>query len=858
MTNARLILCVAFLTLVGLVVAQPVDAQNLSVAPQSLNFSYQIGGASPPVQSLFISAASPANFSVTVSGAPWLTVVPSTGVTPSNLTVTATPPANATPQVLTGQIIIGPPASADNLKLVVPVTLQILQGGPGDLVVNPKSLAFDYRVGGPVPQQVSIAITTTTGAPGTFAVAASTISGGNWLAVNAPSFQTPATAWAYIVPPTGIAPGTYTGTITIIPGFSGGTTQYIPVTLRVSANGQLNANPTSMTFSYQTGGLIPGAQVLTVTNASGGAVPFTATATTSSGGIWLNVSPSASTTPSSIVISTSPTPLAPGTYYGTVNLAPTYGGVVTQVPVSLTVYNSSQFIVEPSSLSFQYKQTDVTPAPQYLSIRSTGGPITFNAGVAGPSWITLSTTSAATPTGMAVFVNPLSTTAPGRYDASVVLTPTTGGVNPVSIPVSVQVIAANSLSVGRSSVVFDYSVGGPTPASALISVNSTPNPARFSLVISPSGSNSWLKASQSGPSTPATVTITVSPQNLNPGQYKGTVTVVSDEVINSPQNIDVTLNVSREALPAATPFGLVFSYQMSGAVPPQQAVVISSNLGAAVPFTIGTETTTGGNWLRASGASTTPGTIIAGVDPANLGPGTYTGNILIKPNSSPDTPLHVLVILNVSPSPVFLPSANLLTFQSQSLNPYPPAQTVKINSSDGSAIVFYPTSKTADGTPWLKATPDFATTPADLTVSVNTQGVPLGRYYGIVILTDAALDSPATYLPVTLQSTDAAVLSVPFQTLVFNGTSNGGSTATQKIAFRTSPAKTAFQVSTNGASWLLVNPPSGSTDDTAQATLSVAASSDGLSAGTYLGVLTLSIPGVSDSQQHLPVVFTVK
>src|SRR5579883_2574913 len=122
MTSVRIFSASFMILLTG---AGIVHAQTISPNPQTLSFTYQIGGATPAAQNISLNADVPTQFSVSISGAPWLSVAPTGGITPSNLVATVTPPANATPGTLTGTILIGPPASLDSVKTVVPVSLQI-------------------------------------------------------------------------------------------------------------------------------------------------------------------------------------------------------------------------------------------------------------------------------------------------------------------------------------------------------------------------------------------------------------------------------------------------------------------------------------------------------------------------------------------------------------------------------------------------------------------------------------------------------------------------------------------------------------------------------------------------------------
>lgn len=77
-----------FTALIGLVLLSGMgvaNAQLVGVSPQTLSFAYQVGGSNPASQVLYLSGSSPTQFTVTISGAPWLTVSPTTGITPSTL-----------------------------------------------------------------------------------------------------------------------------------------------------------------------------------------------------------------------------------------------------------------------------------------------------------------------------------------------------------------------------------------------------------------------------------------------------------------------------------------------------------------------------------------------------------------------------------------------------------------------------------------------------------------------------------------------------------------------------------------------------------------------------------------------------
>ena len=274
-------------------------AQVINANPQALTFVYQIGGPNPPAQNIFLESDVTTQFSATISTAPWLTVSPITGVTPSTLVATVAPPASFVPGTYVGSIVIGPVATTGATVTVVPVALQVLASAEGILQVSPNSLGFEYAQGGPAPPASTFSITST-GTSAAFTLTTST----PWLNASASSSTTPAVANVNISPNNGLTTGTYTGFVTVNPGYAGEhpMQRRISVTLRVYTPGALTANPHYLSFNYQPGGSLQ-SQVVNIVNSTGGSVPYTLSGVTSSGGNWLSTNVTAGTTPSGIVVS---------------------------------------------------------------------------------------------------------------------------------------------------------------------------------------------------------------------------------------------------------------------------------------------------------------------------------------------------------------------------------------------------------------------------------------------------------------------------------------------------------------------------------------------------------------------------
>jgi hypothetical protein len=825
------------------------------------SFTYQLGASLPPDQFLHVNGSG-LRFTVDQTQVPWITVYNTADrtVVVSNQTQVSPPvvlglqvnPAASqlkTPGTYSGTLYINQIPTVGT-GIPVPMTLTVLGPPTGSIIVSPTSLTFNYPMGGAVPLSQLLSITNTTGSV-SFNLGFSTSNGLNWLSAF-PSFSyTPSTVTVTATPLPGMGPGVYTGLVYVHVGTS--IAQTVPVTLVIAAGGTLSASPTFLTFNYQTGGAAPAPQTVSVVNYLGGNVPYTVTASTSTGINWLAVSPASGTTPSSFSVSVYPATLSPATYYGTVSVYQAgSSGPSTQIPVTLIVNSGSQLVASPTSLTFNYSSGGATPPSQYISVSSTGSPIAFSGIVSGLSWVTLSPGTGTTPTALTVSIKPPAGLAAGTYNATALLTPISGGSS-ASVGITINVTSPNFISLSQSSVSFDYTIGGPTPAAEFVYVTSSGGSTRFDALASATGFGPWLKASQSSQYTPATVTITANPQGLAAGTYTGAVSIVADGANNSPQIINVTLIVTNSTTFSSNPFGMSFSYQIGQADPPYQLGVISSQ-GKVLPFSLSASTSSGGAWLLAAGGGTTPAAVIASISPNALTPGSYSGMLNVQPADSTLVPLQVPVLLNVASGPVFMTSANQLSFQYQLNAAAPQTQTVNVTASGGAVIVYYPAAKTADGGTWLQVSPSAGATPSAVTVTINPTGLAAGWYYGAVILNDAAGIAPVAYVPVTLQVSSGPILTVAQQPLTFTAKAGGTPPPVQQITVGGGGNTLPYHVDTSGGSWLQVTPTDGSTD----AVLSVVANPAGINPGYYVGVITISIPGVAGSQQYVPVAFVAQ
>ncbi len=655
---------------VTLVVVGSTGDAPLVVDPASLTFTAATGAAAPTA-TVKISSGRPTTtlgaFTVTVTGE-WLKVTPASGTGPSSLTVTATP-GTMSAGTYTGRIVV---SAAGFLSAIVPVTLQI--GGtssePPKLSISPDALFF--RTTGPAAQtgSIKIASSRSTSPLGAFTAAASTKSGGSWLAVSPTSGTGPSTLTVTATPGT-LAAGEYSGSIVIgAVGFAGPVT--VPVVLQVMAStgsGALFVRPDELEFDAVVGGPVSNPVALAVYNPAGDSFNWTATATVSSpsGGSWLKITPASGTGKGSINVTVDPKGLVAGEYSG--KIAVTSGAATVNVEVSLevTAPRPTKLVVAPPAISFQPQEQDgKTPDSRSLEVNNGGGTSlnwTATATVNTPTggkWLSISPTSGSTP-GKIVVKTDVTGLAPGDYNGKVTVT---AGTVSVDVPVYLRVAGAkSSVVVQPRELIFTATGGVVSPPSLDVSVTSTATGLTFTATPSTGKGTNWLSV------TPTTGGVTTSSKfsasvltsaigSLLPGVYTGQIEVKVAGATQESKTVHVALKIfgpGESARLDADPDGVTFKGVQGGANPAAAKITLEAEgIGAAgIPWTAAATTTKGGSWLSATPASgtatpATPSSISISANIAGLAPDIYTGTVVFTPTSSAVSPVHVAVMLVVT------------------------------------------------------------------------------------------------------------------------------------------------------------------------------------------------------------------
>ncbi|MEZ5354115.1 MAG: IPT/TIG domain-containing protein [Bryobacteraceae bacterium] len=184
------------------------------------------------------------------------------------------------------------------------------------------------------------------------------------------------------------------------------------------------------------------------------------------------------------------------------------------------------------------------------------------------------------------------------------------------------------------------------------------------------------------------------------------------------------------------------------------------------------------------------------------------------------------------------------------------AQSEDVHIASSGEPLGYVTNIEASPQPaWLSVTKG-GTTPSPITITANPAGLAPGSYTAVVVVSSCVASNPPRRITVTFTVTGPVTtpaLSVNPANLSFTAVA-GAQPAAQNLNVTTTGVAQSFTVTqstTSGGNWLTVSPVTGSTP----ATLSVAANTTGLAAGSYDGQVRIATTG--GTPINVPVRLTV-
>jgi uncharacterized protein (TIGR03437 family) len=347
--------------------------------------------------------------------------------------------------------------------------------------------------------------------------------------------------------------------------------------------------------------------------------------------------------------------------------------------------------------------------------------------------------------------------------------------------------------------------------------------------------------------------------------------------------LQATLSVTGNAGPAVAvnPRVLSFSLTQGSSSVVTQSIVIANSGSSVESFTVSAAPNSGGNWLSVSpGTGTvapfTNSSVSVSVGPSRLSVGTYLGTVSIAVSPA-NLQFDVAVIVTVSSGQAQMQlSQSGFRFQTIDGGGDPRSQSLTVLNSGSGSLKISASASTTSGGQWLSATTSSSTvtssSPASVVVSIASQGLENGNYYGQVQITaDGAANSPQTasaVLNIAPEGTNLGAFIYPYG-LIFVGQADGTNPAGQTISVTNpSPSTLTFNAGTTFGqvnAWFTVQPVSAPVNATSPATITVQPVA-GLAAGIYVGniqlhfaedgssrniaVLLIVIPGSASGTAH--------
>lgn len=168
---------------------------------------------------------------------------------------------------------------------------------------------------------------------------------------------------------------------------------------------------------------------------------------------------------------------------------------------------------------------------------------------------------------------------------------------------------------------------------------------------------------------------------------------------------------------------------------------------------------------------------------------------------------------------------------------------------------------TATSSGWLRTSSASGPMPTTLRITADPSALAAGPYQGSITITAPNAKPSTQTIPVTLTVTAPGQpsLDVKPKSMVFSFVSGGAAIARPMSVTNVGGGSLAFTVATatnSGGSWLTASPSSATVNAFASSTINITANPDGLSAGTYTGLITVASASPAQSVT-VPVTITV-
>ena len=299
--------------------------------------------------------------------------------------------------------------------------------------------------------------------------------------------------------------------------------------------------------------------------------------------------------------------------------------------------------------------------------------------------------------------------------------------------------------VAPSALSFSAASGGPPTPGQNIDISSPVPHILFAVTTAVDTPVNWLRSNVPAGFIPKSATIIADPAGLNPGTYRGTITVTAAGANPPARTVAVTFVVGEAAPPklAVEPGSLEVDTPRGGDVRRRVAWVLNRGNGS-LDFTVTASTLSGGSWLAVTPPSGTvqsgiPFPVLVAISPLRLAPGTYRGKLTFQSSTTGET-VEVPVTLSIHSGgdSMLLPRHGLL-FAAAAGGQSPPRQRFPIAVEGTTGFDWQISTVVDSGTPtWLTVSPTNGRSQPGLTpfveVSVNPAGLAAGLYLAELVV----------------------------------------------------------------------------------------------------------------------------
>jgi len=198
--------------------------------------------------------------------------------------------------------------------------------------------------------------------------------------------------------------------------------------------------------------------------------------------------------------------------------------------------------------------------------------------------------------------------------------------------------------------------------------------------------------------------------------------------------------------------------------------------------------------------------------------------------------------------PTLVPEPSALQFQMEQGGELPTAKTLVVNHVGYNPLDFTVTASHD----WLNATPAGSTTPETLTVSITTDTLSYGTYYGSLTLIDSDLDDSTVAVSVRFDVT-APIMSVSADTLNFRAYASRDDYYQQNLTVNNNGSGQFTWQASETTAWLTLSVSEGNSDET----LTVTVNAVDLTAGNYTADIIFEATGMMGSPDTVRAVLEV-